>query len=134
MDALDRLPRTTASDLRHLWMSTAREIAPRHVHRWLAQQTITDDDLRMLGHYGEQTPDKQKRSASAIANSINNKFGLSPANVVEIRQATFNFIASTVCCQRQRKSEPKGSAKCCHFRVGEIADERARASGQPRLS
>jgi hypothetical protein len=24
-------------------------------------------------------------------------------------------------CQRQSKSEPKGSAKCCHFGVGEIA-------------
>jgi hypothetical protein len=24
-------------------------------------------------------------------------------------------------CQRQSKSEPKGSAKCCHFGVSEIA-------------
>jgi hypothetical protein len=24
-------------------------------------------------------------------------------------------------CQRQSKSEPKGSAKCCHFGVGMIA-------------
>ena len=24
-------------------------------------------------------------------------------------------------CQRQSKSEPNGSAKCCHFGVGEIA-------------
>lgn len=88
LDALDRLPKTAAGDLRHLWMSTAREVAPRHVHRWLAQQTMTDDDLRMLGHYGEPTQEEQKRSADAIANSINNQFGLSPANVVEIRQAT----------------------------------------------
>jgi len=44
------------------------------------------------------------------------------------------FPKAMIVCQRQRKSEPKGRAKCCHFRVGEIADERARASGQPRLS
>jgi integrase len=91
LDALDRLPKTAAGDLRHFWMSTALEIAPRHVHRWLPQQKMTDDDLRMLGHYGEQTPDKQKRSATAIANSINKKFGLSPANVVEIRPASAQF-------------------------------------------
>jgi integrase len=36
LDVLDRLPLTAAGDLRHLWMSTAREVAPRHVHRWLA--------------------------------------------------------------------------------------------------
>jgi hypothetical protein len=33
LDVLDRLPLTAAGDLRHLWMSTAREAAPRHVHR-----------------------------------------------------------------------------------------------------
>ena len=30
-------------------------------------------------------------------------------------------LNSPVRCQRQSKSEPKGSAKCCHFGVGEIA-------------
>jgi hypothetical protein len=30
-------------------------------------------------------------------------------------------IATKDRCQRQSKSEPKGSAKCCHFGVGEIA-------------
>jgi type I restriction-modification system DNA methylase subunit len=31
------------------------------------------------------------------------------------------IIAEFQCCQRQSKSEPKGSAKCCHFGVSEIA-------------
>jgi hypothetical protein len=35
------------------------------------------------------------------------------------RGVTVNAVAAR--CQRQSKSEPKGSAKCCHFGVGEIA-------------
>lgn len=83
LDVLDRLPLTAAGDLRHLWMSTAREVAPRHVHRWLAQQTMTDDDLRMLGHYGAPSYDEQKRSAEAIAAAINRLFSETPATVLE---------------------------------------------------
>jgi hypothetical protein len=30
-------------------------------------------------------------------------------------------LKNQILCQRQSKSEPKGSAKCCHFGVGEIA-------------
>lgn len=85
LDVLDRLPLTAAGDLRHLWMSTAREVAPRHVHRWLAQQSMTNDDLRMLGHYGEPSTDEQKRSANAIAAAINTQFLKTPASVIEIR-------------------------------------------------
>jgi len=85
LDVLDRLSLTCAGDLRHLWMTTAREVAPRHVHRWLAQQSMTDDDLRMLGHYGEPSSDEQKRSANAIAAAINVQFGITPASVIEIR-------------------------------------------------
>jgi len=51
LDVLDRLPLTSAGDLRHLWMSTAREVAPRHVHRWLAQQTMTVDMYGLSGHF-----------------------------------------------------------------------------------
>lgn len=90
LDVLDRLPTTAAGDLRHLWMSTAREVAPRHVHRWLAQQTMTDNDLRMLGHYGAPTPDEQSRSANAIAAAINAQFGITPSSIVELkRNATY---------------------------------------------
>ena len=31
------------------------------------------------------------------------------------------FPLSVTMCQRQSKSESNGSAKCCHFGVGEIA-------------
>lgn len=86
LDVLDRLPLTAAGDLRHLWMSTAREVAPRHVHRWLAQQTMTDDDLRMLGHYGAPSYDEQKRSAEAIAAAINRLFLEKPSSVVELKR------------------------------------------------
>jgi len=86
LDVLDRLPLTAAGDLRHLWMSTAREVAPRHVHRWLAQQTMTDDDLRMLGHYGAPSFDEQKRSAEAIASAINTQFGIAPSSVIELKR------------------------------------------------
>jgi integrase len=86
LDVLDRLPLTAAGDLRHLWMSTAREVAPRHVHRWLAQQTMTDSDLRMLGHYGEPSYDEQKRSAEAIAAAINSQFEITPSSVVELKR------------------------------------------------
>lgn len=86
LDFMNRMPLTCAGDLRHLWMSTAREVAPRHVHRWLAQQTMTDDDLRMLGHYGEPSHDEQKRSAEAIASAINFQFGITPSSVVELKR------------------------------------------------
>ncbi len=86
LDVLDRLPTTAAGDLRHLWMSTAREVAPRHVHRWLAQQTMTDDDLRMLGHYGEPSHDEQSRAANAIASAINTQLGVTPSSVVELKR------------------------------------------------
>lgn len=84
LDALDRLDNTTAGDLRHYWMSLARETCARHVHRWLAMQTMTDDDLRMLGHYGEPSRDEQKAGAEAIAAAVNSSFPSSPANVVAI--------------------------------------------------
>ncbi len=87
LDALDRLPLTAPGDLRHLWMSTAREVAPRHVHRWLAQQTMTDDDLRMLGHYGEPSYAEQKQSAEAIASAINTQLGITPSSVVELKRS-----------------------------------------------
>lgn len=87
LDALDRLELTAPGDLRHLWMTAAREVAPRHVHRWLAQQTMTDDDLRMLGHYGEPTRAEQKTSANAIAAYILRNVGETPANVVELGKA-----------------------------------------------
>ncbi|MEP4194611.1 MAG: tyrosine-type recombinase/integrase [Aliishimia sp.] len=86
LDVLDRLPTTAAGDLRHLWMSTAREVAPRHVHRWLAQQTMTDNDLRMLGHYGQPSHEEQKRSANAIASAINVQLGAPPSSVVELKR------------------------------------------------
>jgi len=57
-----------------------------------------------------------------IEKQVNDHLGINPTEV--FRDG----------CQRQSKSEPKGSAKCCHFRVGVIADGRARASGLPRLS
>jgi hypothetical protein len=86
LDVLDRLGLTAAGDPRHLWMSTAREVAPRHVHRWLAQQTMTDDDLRMLGHYGEPSHEEQRRAANAIASAINTQLGVTPSSVVELKR------------------------------------------------
>ncbi|MBK0327888.1 hypothetical protein I5535_11345 [Rhodobacteraceae bacterium F11138] len=35
LDVLDKLPLTKPGDLRHFWMTVAREVAPRHVHRWV---------------------------------------------------------------------------------------------------
>ena len=84
LDALDRHPLTSAGDLRHYWMSIARETCDRPVHRWLSQQSMTDDDLRMLGHYGEPTRAAQKAGAEAIASAINAQFKAVPANVVAI--------------------------------------------------
>lgn len=88
LDVLDRLPLTAPGDLRHLWMTVAREVAPRHVHRWLAMQTMTDDDLRMLGHYGEPTREEQKRAANAIVAAIFSRLGRGPATVVELQRVT----------------------------------------------
>lgn len=82
----DALSLTKPGDLRHFWMTAAREVAPRHVHRWLAQQTMTDNDLRMLGHYGEPTMDEQKSAANAIAAAINSRLGMAPSSVVELRR------------------------------------------------
>ena len=84
IDVLYRLPETLPGDLRHFWMTIAREVAPRHVHRWLAQQTMTDDDLRMLGHYGEPSYDEQKRAAEAIAAGINERLGLASSSLIEL--------------------------------------------------
>nr|WP_302477137.1 tyrosine-type recombinase/integrase [Ruegeria arenilitoris] len=84
IDVLDRLPKTLPGDLRHFWMTVAREVAPRHVHRWLAQQTMTDNDLRMLGYYGAPTLKEQKAATEAIAAAINKQFQNVPSNVVEI--------------------------------------------------
>ncbi|WP_170430678.1 tyrosine-type recombinase/integrase [Ruegeria arenilitoris] len=84
LDDLDRMTLTAAGDLRHLWMSVAREVCPRHVHRWLAQQTMTDDDLRMLGHYGEPSHEEQKAGADAIASGVNRQFSKTPETVVEL--------------------------------------------------
>ena len=81
---IDGLELTNPGDLRHFWMTAAREVCPRHVHRWLAQQTLTDNDLRMLGHYGEPSFDEQKRGADAIAEAINKQLEDAPCNVVEI--------------------------------------------------
>ncbi|MFL4471560.1 tyrosine-type recombinase/integrase [Tateyamaria armeniaca] len=86
LDVPDKLPLTKPGDLRHLWMTVAREVAPRHVHRWLSQQTMTDNDLRMLGHYGEPSWDEQKRAADAIAGAIKSRIG-GESNVVSLLEA-----------------------------------------------
>ena len=44
---------------------------------------MTDDDLRMLGHYGEPSIDEQKAGAEAIASRVNGQLG-APSNVVEL--------------------------------------------------
>lgn len=88
LDVLDKLPLTKPGDLRHFWMTVAREVAPRHVHRWLAQQTMTDNDLRMLGHYGEPTYEEQKAAANAIAAAISKRIQAAPSSVVELRRNT----------------------------------------------
>ncbi|PID37292.1 MAG: integrase [Rhodobacterales bacterium] len=88
LDVLDKLPLTKPGDLRHFWMTVAREVAPRHVHRWLSQQTMTDNDLRMLGHYGEPTYEEQKAAANAIAAAINTRIEAAPSSVVELRRNT----------------------------------------------
>lgn len=88
IDVPDPLPKTKSGDLRYFWMTTAREVAPRHVHRWLAQQTMTDDDLRVLGHYDEPSGDEQRRAANAIAAAINERVGLGSSSVVELKRNT----------------------------------------------
>lgn len=85
---MDALNLTKPGDLRHFWMTVAREVAPRHVHRWLAQQTMTDNDLRMLGHYGEPTYEEQKAAANAIAAAISKRIQAAPSSVVELRRNT----------------------------------------------
>jgi hypothetical protein len=42
------------------------------------------------------------------------------AAALQSPDGAIDLIAKGI-CQRQSKSEPKGSAKCCHFGVGEIA-------------
>lgn len=96
-NALDRLALTCAGDLRHFWMTSAREVAPRHVHRWLAQQTMTDDDLQMLGHYGEPTREEQKATANAIASHILKRLRRAPTNVVEIERVTAYLDPASSC-------------------------------------
>lgn len=86
LDALDRLPLTAAGDIRHYWMTAAREVAQIHIIRWLALHTMTGDDLRMVGHYGEPSPNEQRRGAEAIAAAINSQFGITPSSVVELKR------------------------------------------------
>ena len=83
---MDELGLTKPGDLRHFWMTIGREVCPRHVHRWLAQQTLTDNDLRMLGHYGEPSHEEQKRGATAISEAIGRRIKDVPCSVVEIGQ------------------------------------------------
>ena len=63
-------------------MTTARSVAQVHVVRWLALHTLTDDELRMIGHYGEPSPEEQKAGVDAIASAINGLIGIAPSKVV----------------------------------------------------
>jgi glucan phosphoethanolaminetransferase (alkaline phosphatase superfamily) len=42
-------------------------------------------------------------------------------NILSTHASEGASLINVPMCQRQSKSEPKGSAKCCHFGVGEIA-------------
>ncbi|MDJ0993804.1 MAG: integrase family protein [Dinoroseobacter sp.] len=88
IDHPDRLAKTSIGDLRHYWMTAAREVAPLHVHRWLGQQSLTASDLRMLGHYGEPTVEEQRRAANAIAARLNTEMGTGSQRVIELHRTS----------------------------------------------
>jgi integrase len=88
LDAIDRFGDTSHGDLRHYWMTIARGACALHVQRWLGLHTLTGDDLRTVGHYGEPTIDEQRDGANAIASAVNQALGRRPSNVVALDRDT----------------------------------------------
>lgn len=86
LDAIDKFGGTSHGDLRHYWMTIARGACALHVQRWLGLHTLTGDDLRMVGHYGEPTIDEQRDGANAIAAAVNQALGRGPSRVVAIHR------------------------------------------------
>ena len=86
---LDRLPLTAPSEVRHLWNEATQDVETREmVLRWLTGQKLTKGETQSLGLYGTVPLERQRKVANEIASVISRRIGLSPANVIEIRQAT----------------------------------------------
>ncbi len=89
LDALDRLPLTCEGDLRHLWNEATHEVETREmVLHWLCGQALAKGEQKNLGLYGVVPVERQRKVANEIAKVISSRIGMTPANVIEIRQAT----------------------------------------------
>ncbi|NTT87766.1 tyrosine-type recombinase/integrase [Tabrizicola fusiformis] len=89
LDQLDDLPLSDPGDMRHLWDEATHDVDTREmVLRWLTGHVLSGGETRSLGFYGTVPVERQRKVANAIASVINKRIGLSPANVIEIRQAT----------------------------------------------
>ncbi|MFZ5708834.1 MAG: integrase [Pseudomonadota bacterium] len=89
LDQLDRLALSAPGDLRHLWDEATHDVDTREmVLRWLTGHTLNGGETKSLGFYGTVPVERQRKVANAIASVISTRIGLSPANVIEIRQAT----------------------------------------------
>lgn len=79
---------TTGNVARHYWMPIARTHLPLASLKWLGLHSMKSEGLGMAGHYGQPTHGEQYDASNVVASVINKRIGLSPANVIEIRQAT----------------------------------------------
>lgn len=89
LDALDRLPLTCEGDLRHLWNEATHEVETREmVLHWLCGQALAKGEQKNLGLYGVVPVERQRKVANEIASVISTRIGMTPATVIELRQAT----------------------------------------------
>lgn len=88
LDALDRLPLTCEGDLRHLWNEATHEVETREmVLHWLCGQALAKGEQKNLGLYGVVPVERQRKVANEIASVISTRNGMTPATVIELRQA-----------------------------------------------
>lgn len=89
LDQLDSLTLSAPGDLRHLWDEATHDVDTREmVLRWLTGHVLSGGETKSLGFYGTVPVERQRKVANEIARVISTRIGLSPANVIEIRQAT----------------------------------------------
>lgn len=87
LDALDRLPLSAPSEIRHLWNEATQDVDTREmVLRWLTGQKLAQGETKNLGLYGTVPVDRQRKVANEIASVISTRIGMTPANVVELQK------------------------------------------------
>lgn len=87
LDALDRLPLSAPSEIRHLWNEATQDVDTREmVLRWLTGQKLAQGETQNLGLYGTVPVDRQRKVANEIASVISTRIGMTPANVVELQK------------------------------------------------